>query len=119
MIYFSEEIEQNELISRKQEKLCTTLTYIELFLILASAVTECNSISASPSLFGIPIKVTSSAIEKKNYAVATRIKKYKSMIKKKKKKHDKIVLLAKFKLNSIEVIISKALIDSWWICLYK
>ena len=65
MIYFSEEIEQNELISRKQEKLCTTLTYIELFLILASAVTECNSISASPSLFGIPIKVMSSAIEKK------------------------------------------------------
>ena len=41
------------------------------------------------------------------------------MIKKKKKKQDKIVLLAKFKLNSIEVIISKALIDSWWICLYK
>ena len=65
MIYFSEEIEQNELISRKQKKLCATLTYIELFLILASAVTECNSISASPSLFGIPIKVTSSAIEKK------------------------------------------------------
>ena len=29
-----------------------------------------------------------------------------------KKKHDKIVLLAKSKLNSIEVLISKALIDS-------
>ena len=29
-----------------------------------------------------------------------------------KKKHDKIVLLAKPKLNSIEVLISKALIDS-------
>ena len=34
------------------------------------------------------------------------------MIKKKKKKHDKIVLLAKSKLNSIEILISKALIDS-------
>ena len=34
------------------------------------------------------------------------------MIKKKKKKHGKIVFLAKFKLNSIEVLISKALIDS-------
>ena len=34
------------------------------------------------------------------------------MIKKKKKKHSKIVFLAKFKLNSIEVLISKALIDS-------
>ena len=34
------------------------------------------------------------------------------MIKKKKKKHDKIVLLAKSKLNSIGVLISKALIKS-------
>ena len=33
-------------------------------------------------------------------------------IKKKKKKHDKIVLLAKSKLNRIEGLISKALIDS-------
>ena len=37
---------------------------------------------------------------------------YKSLIKKKKKKHDKMVLLAKYKLNSIEILISKALIDS-------
>ena len=37
---------------------------------------------------------------------------YKSLIKKKKKKYDKIVLLAKSKLNSIEVLISKTLIDS-------
>ena len=36
---------------------------------------------------------------------------FKSIIKKKKKKHDQIVLLAKSKLNSIEVLISKALID--------
>ena len=34
------------------------------------------------------------------------------MIKKKKKKHDKIILLGKYKLNSIEVLISKALTDS-------
>ena len=33
-------------------------------------------------------------------------------MKKKKKKHDKIVLLGKDKLNTIEVLISKALIDS-------
>ena len=35
------------------------------------------------------------------------------MIKKKSKKHDKIVLLGKDKLNAIEVLISKALIDSY------
>ena len=36
------------------------------------------------------------------------IKKYKSITKKKKTKHDKIVLLAKAKLNRTEVIMSQA-----------
>ena len=40
------------------------------------------------------------------------IKKYKSIIKK-KKKHDKILVLRKDKLNTIDVLISKALIDSY------
>ena len=39
-------------------------------------------------------------------------KKYQSIIKKKKKKHDKIVFLGKDKLNTIKVLISEALIDS-------
>ena len=52
------------------------------------------------------------AIVLKIFATTAGIKKYKLIIKKNKKKHDKIVLLAKSKLNSIEVLISKALIDS-------
>ena len=56
--------------------------------------------------------VTSSAIGLKIAVIIAGIKKYKLIIKKKKKKHDQIVLLAKSKLNSIEVLISKALIDS-------
>ena len=34
------------------------------------------------------------------------------MVKKKKKKHDKIVLLVTSKLNSVKVLVSKALINS-------
>ena len=52
-----------------------------------------------------------STIGLKICAIAAGIKKYKSIIKK-KRKHDKTVLLAKSKLNSIEVLISKVLIDS-------
>ena len=37
--YFLEEIKQNELMSRKHKKVCATLNYIELFLILASTIT--------------------------------------------------------------------------------
>ena len=53
-----------------------------------------------------------SAAEIKICEITAGIKKYKSIIKK-KKKHDKIVLLWKNKLNAIKVLISKALIDSY------
>ena len=99
-------------MSKKHKKVCTNLNYIEHFLILASTITGCISISASASLTGIPIGIPSSAIGLKICAITAGIKKYKSIIKKKKKKHDKIVLLAKSKLSSIEVLISNALIDS-------
>ena len=109
--YFFEEIEQNELMSRKQKKVQTTLNYIEHFLILASTVIGCISISAFASLLGIPKGIMSSEKGLKMWAMTTRIKKYKSIIKK-KMKHDKIILLAKSKLNSIEVLISKDLFNS-------
>ena len=97
-------------MSRKHKKVCTTLNCIEQFLILASAITGCISISAFASWLGIPIGVTSSAIGLRICAIAAGIKKYKSIIK--KKKHDKIVLSANCKLNGIEVLISKTLINS-------
>ena len=53
--------------------------------------------------FWIPVAITSSAIGSKIFVIAAGIKKYKSIIKKKKKKHDKMVLLPKSKLNSVEV----------------
>ena len=53
--------------------------------ILAATVTVCISISIA-SLLAIPIGITSSAIGLKTFAVAAWIKKYQSIIKKKKKK---------------------------------
>ena len=99
-------------MSKKHKKVCTTLNYVEHFIILASTITGSISIFAFASLFGIPIGITSFAIGLKICGIAAGIKKYKSIIKKKKKKHDKIVLLAKSKSSSVEVFISKALIDS-------
>ena len=61
----------------------------------------------------VPVGIRSSAIGIKICAITAKIKKYGSIIKKKKKKHDKIVLLGKDKLNTIEVLISKSLIDSY------
>ena len=53
--YFLEEIQQNELMSRKHNKVCADLNYIEHLLVLASATSGCISISALASLFGVPI----------------------------------------------------------------
>ena len=110
--YLIEEINRNELMSKKHKKPCRVLNYIDHSFIVISTITGCVSISAFASLVGIPIGIASSTIGLKICVITAGIKKYKSIIKKKKKKHDKIVLLAKSKLNSIEVLISKALIDS-------
>ena len=70
------------------------------------------SITALASLVGILVGIASSAAGLKICVIAAGIKKYKSIIKKKKKDHDKIVSIAKSKLNSIQVFISTTLIDS-------
>ena len=111
--YLTEETNRNEFMSEKHKTVCTILNSAEQFLILVFTITGCNSISAFPSLFGIPIGITSSAIGLKVCAITAAIKNYNSISKKKKKKHDKIVLLAKSKFNSTEVLISKSLINSF------
>ena len=110
--YFVEEIEQNELMSKKHKKVFTTLNCTKYLLILVSTVTECISIFVFASLVSITIGATSSTTELKICAITAGIKRFKSIIKKKKKNHNKIGLLAKNKLNSIEIWISKPLIDS-------
>ena len=61
-------------------------------------------------MIGIPVGIKGSVIGLKICTIAAGIK-YKSIIMKKKRKHDEMVLLAKSKLN-IEVLMYKVLIDS-------
>ena len=63
-------------------------------------------------MLGIPIGIKRFAIGLEICAIVEGIKMYELVIKKKKKNHDKVVFLAKAKLNSIEVLNSKTLIDS-------
>ena len=102
--HISQELRLKNIDETRNYFLSKTLIYIKHFLILDSAITGCISISAFASLLGIPVGITSFAIGLKIYAITTGIK-YKSIIKKKKKRNDKIVLLAKAKLNTIEVLI--------------
>ena len=79
------EINQNEITSKKYRKVSRVLNYIEHLLILISAVTGSASISASASLVGIPIGITTSAVGSKICVITAEIKKYKLIIKKKEK----------------------------------
>ena len=99
-------------MSKKYKKVCRVLNYIDHLVIVTSIITGWISISGFASLVGILIGIPSSAIGLKICVITAGILKYKSIIKKKKKNHDKIVLLVKSILNSIEVWISEALIDS-------
>ena len=92
--YLIEEINRNELMSRKHKKVCRVFNYIDYLLIVTSTIIGCVSISAFASLVGIPLGITSYAIALKVCVITAGLKKYKSIIKKKKKKPDKIVLLA-------------------------
>ena len=58
---------------------CTTLNYIEHFLILASVVTGCILISAFASLLSISVSFTCSAMRFKVCAIAVGIKTYESI----------------------------------------
>ena len=59
--YFTEEIKQNELISKKNKKICKILNYMKNLVIFASIVNGCVSISAFASLVGILVDIASSA----------------------------------------------------------
>ena len=105
--YLIKEINQNELMSKNRQKVCTVLNYIHHSLDSNSTITGCVSIT----LVGISIGIASSTIGLKICVITAGIKKYKSIIKKKRRKNNKIVLLAKSKLNSIEVLIFETLTD--------
>ena len=96
-------------MSENYKRTCKYLNYVELLCILVSTVAGCVSISAFALLVAIPLGITSSAVRKEACTITAGLKKYKSFIKKKMNKHDKIVLLGKGKLNTVEVLISKDL----------
>ena len=72
-------------MSKKHKKICTTLNYIEHCIILSSTITVHILISVFVFLVDISIGIMSSVIGLKIFAIAAGIKKYKSIIKKKKK----------------------------------
>ena len=80
-------------------------------MIVSSATAGRVSIWSFTSIVGAPVEIASASFTL-IFSLSTEItKKLLNITKKKKKKHDKIFMLAKSKLNSIDTLISQALID--------
>ena len=109
--YFHQEINQRKSCSKKLNKYVTTFDYIDKILIVLSATTGGVSIISFTRIIGAPVGIASTSFTLIFSLTTGIIKKLLSITKSKKKKRDKILMLAKSKLDSIETLVSQALID--------
>ena len=109
--YFIEEINQRKSCSQKLNKYVTTFDYIDKILIVLSATTGGVSIISFTSIIGASIGIASVSFTLIFSLTTVITNKLLNITRKKKKKRDKILMLAKSKLNSVETLISQALID--------
>ena len=109
--YFYEEINQRKSCSKKLNKYVADFDYIDKILIVLSAKSSRVSIISFTAIVGTPVGIASASLTLIFSLTTGIVKKLLNITRNKKKKHDKILMLAKSKLNSIETFISQALID--------
>ena len=109
--YFHQEINQRKSCSKKFSKYVTALDYIDKILMVLSAKSSGFCLISSANVVGAPVGIASASFTLIFSLTTGIIKKLLSITRNKKKKHDKILKLAKSKLNSIETLVSQALID--------
>ena len=109
--YFYQEINQRKSCCKNLSKYVAAFDYIDKILIVLSATTGGVSIYSFTSVAGAPVGIARASFTLTFSLTTGIVKKLLSITRNTKKKHDKILLLAKSKLNSIETLISQALID--------
>ena len=109
--YFNSEINQRKLCSKKLSKYVSTFNYIDKTLIVLNVTTGGLCIISFATVVGTPVGIASSRFTILFAITTVIIKKLLKTTRSKKKKHDKILMLAKSKLDSIETLVSQALID--------
>ena len=92
-------------------KYVTTFDYIDKILIVLSATTEGVSLVSFTSVIGALVGIASASFTLIFSLITGIVKKLLNITTTKNKKHDKILMLAKSKLNSIDTLISQVLID--------
>ena len=98
--YFNSEIQERKKMSKKLSKYIAAFDYFDKTLIVLSVTSGEISIISFTSVIGVPVAIASASFSL-IFSLTTGII----------KNHNKIFVLAKSKLNSIEALISQALID--------
>ena len=98
-------------MSKKLSKYIVVLDYFDKALIVLSATSGEISIISFTSVIGVPAGTASASFTLVFSLTTEIIKKVLEITRNRKKKHNKIVILVKSKLKSIETLISQALID--------
>ena len=109
--YFYQEINERKPYIRKLNKYITIFEYIGKILIILSATGGGVSIISFISIVGVPVGIASASFTLIFSIAKGIIKILLKTTRNKKKKHDNILMLAKSKLNSTEILVSKALND--------
>ena len=109
--YFDNEIKERKDIGKKLNKYIVSFDYLDKIFITLSASFGTLSIASQATVIGIPAGITGTSLTL-IFTIGTGISKsLLKVTKKRKKKHNKIIALAKIKLNRIDALLSSALND--------
>ena len=109
--YLNSEIKERKDIIKKISKYIVAFDYADKLFITLSASFRTLSIVSHATIVGIPVGIAGVSLTLIFTVPTGVIKKLLSITRKKKKKHNKIISLARSKLNIIETLISRALTD--------
>ena len=109
--YFNAEIKERKDIVKKISKYIVAFDYADKVFITLNASFGTLSIASYATVVGIPAGIAGASLTLIFTVTTGLVKTLLNVIRKKKKKHNKIIALASSKLNIIENLISQALID--------
>ena len=110
--YFNNDIKERKDTIKKLNKYLVSFDYLDKIFITLSASFGTLSIASYAAVVGIPVGIAGSSLTL-IFMISTGINKSSLRVtKKRKKKQNKIIALAKSKLNTIDTLLSSALNDS-------
>ena len=110
--YFNNEIKERKDIIKKLNKYLVSFDYLDKIFITLSASFGTLSIASYATVVGIPAGIMGASLTLVFIIGMGISKSLLKLTKKRKKKHNKIIVLAKNKLNTIDTLLSSALNDS-------